>query len=64
MNPTVKIHLQNGTHFNTYMYQVGTQHLCSMWMLPVRDRLQLKQLSLWFPHVLAWVSISVLMALF
>ncbi|KAM7422273.1 hypothetical protein PAMA_010375 [Pampus argenteus] len=21
MNPTVKIHLQNGTHFNTYMYQ-------------------------------------------
>lgn len=23
MNPTVKIHLQNGTHFNTYMYQVG-----------------------------------------
>ncbi len=25
MNPTVKIQLQNGTHFNTYMYQVGTQ---------------------------------------
>lgn len=23
MNQTVKIHLQNGTHFNTYMYQVG-----------------------------------------
>ena len=22
MNPTVKIHLQNGIHFNTYMYQV------------------------------------------
>lgn len=27
MNPTVKIHLQNGTQFNTYMYQVGTHHL-------------------------------------
>lgn len=29
MNPTVKIHLQNGTHFNTYMYQVGTA--CAYW---------------------------------
>lgn len=28
MNQTVKIHLQNGTHFNTYMYQVGS--LCDV----------------------------------
>lgn len=28
MNQTVKIHLQNGTHFNTYMYQVGA--LCDV----------------------------------
>lgn len=52
MNPTVKIHLQNGTHFNTYMYQVGTQQPYSLWMLPVKDCLQLKKLSLWSPRVL------------
>lgn len=32
MNPTVKIHLQNGTHFNTYMYQVGA--VCEYYLQP------------------------------
>lgn len=42
MNPTVKIHLQNGTHFNTYMYQVGNSSpvpfvdITSEWLAPTQ----------------------------